>query len=190
MFIVVPITIIALLLNLAIIIGLVYLFVLLVTALKKYINSSDARKEKSIIRKSLGETFKDQRTQHKMTQEFIAETLGVSRQAVSKWENGTSDPSTSNLLALAKMIHILLHQNKLLAILYYTNKTSSFIIIIILFQQKIFPITIVFHYIINIFVPSATQAHQNGTLFHFLCSAHCIRNGMRTFNRRDNSLIA
>lgn len=38
-----------------------------------------------------------------MTQEFVAESLGVSRQAVSKWENGTSDPSTSNLIALAKL---------------------------------------------------------------------------------------
>ena len=38
-----------------------------------------------------------------MTQEFVAETLGVSRQAVSKWENGSSDPSTSNLMALAKL---------------------------------------------------------------------------------------
>ena len=34
---------------------------------------------------------------------FVAETIGVSRQAVSKWENGTSDPSTSNLFALAKL---------------------------------------------------------------------------------------
>lgn len=38
-----------------------------------------------------------------MTQEFVAESLGVSRQAVSKWENGTSDPSTSNLCALARL---------------------------------------------------------------------------------------
>ena len=41
-----------------------------------------------------------------MTQEFIAETIGVSRQAVSKWENGVSDPSTSNLLALAKIYDV------------------------------------------------------------------------------------
>jgi len=38
-----------------------------------------------------------------MTQEFIAERIGVSRQAVSKWESGSSDPSTSNLIALAKL---------------------------------------------------------------------------------------
>lgn len=38
-----------------------------------------------------------------MTQEFVAETLGVSRQAVSKWENGSSDPSTTNLIALASL---------------------------------------------------------------------------------------
>ena len=47
--------------------------------------------------------MKEHRIRCQMTQEFVAEHLGVSRQAVSKWENGTSDPSTSNLLALAKL---------------------------------------------------------------------------------------
>ena len=41
-----------------------------------------------------------------MSQEELAERLGVSRQAVSKWESSTSDPSTSNLLALAKLYGI------------------------------------------------------------------------------------
>ena len=41
-----------------------------------------------------------------MTQEFIAETVGVSRQAVSKWESGLTDPSTSNLMALAKLFGV------------------------------------------------------------------------------------
>ena len=41
-----------------------------------------------------------------MTQEFVAESLNVSRQAVSKWENGTSDPSTGNLLAISKLYGI------------------------------------------------------------------------------------
>ena len=54
----------------------------------------------------MGEALKEYRTKCKMTQEFVAESLGVSRQAVSKWENGTSDPSTSNLIALAKLYGI------------------------------------------------------------------------------------
>ena len=83
--------------------GLIYLFILLVKALRKYLKSGAIRKEKTLVCKSLGEALKEHRTRCKMTQEFVAEHLGVSRQAVSKWENGTSDPSTSNLLALAKL---------------------------------------------------------------------------------------
>ena len=61
------------------------------------------RKEKAETKRSLGEALRAHRTRCKMTQEFVAETIGVSRQAVSKWESGASDPSTSNLLALAKL---------------------------------------------------------------------------------------
>ena len=60
-------------------------------------------KEKIETKKNLGEELKTCRANCKMTQEFVAESLGVSRQAVSKWENGISDPSTSNLIALAKL---------------------------------------------------------------------------------------
>ena len=41
-----------------------------------------------------------------LSQEELAARLGVSRQAVSKWESGTADPSTSNLLALAKLFGV------------------------------------------------------------------------------------
>lgn len=70
--------------------GIVYLFVLLCRALKKYISSTDSRKESAIIKKSLGEVLKNHRTKNKMTQEFVAEAVGVSRQSVSKWEQGVS----------------------------------------------------------------------------------------------------
>ena len=68
-------------------VAFIYLFVLLVRALKKYIKSEPVRKEKAESAKSLGEVIKRYRTQRKMTQEFVAESLGVSRQAVSKWES-------------------------------------------------------------------------------------------------------
>lgn len=93
-------------LGLLLLIGTVYLLILLVKALRKYIRSGEIRKETSQFKKSLGELLKDHRTRCKMTQEFVAESLGVSRQAVSKWENGTSEPSTSNLLALAKLFDV------------------------------------------------------------------------------------
>ena len=86
--------------------GFIFLVVLIVKALLKYLKSSEVRKEKTTLCKSLGEALKEHRIQNQMTQEFVAERLGVSRQAVSKWENGTSDPSTSNLLALAKLYNI------------------------------------------------------------------------------------
>ena len=50
----------------------VYVLVLLIRALRKYLRTAPVRAEK----------------------------------AVSKWESGTSDPSTSNLLALAKLFGI------------------------------------------------------------------------------------
>lgn len=87
-------------------IPIIYLFFLLVKALRKYIKTSEVRKEKNETKVSLGEALKEYRTDCKMTQEFVAESLGVSRQAVSKWENGMSDPSTSNLLALAKLYEV------------------------------------------------------------------------------------
>ena len=84
----------------------VYLFVLVVKALKKYIGSKEVREEKKVVAKDLGQALKAHRLRCQMTQEFVAETLGVSRQSVSKWENGASDPNTSNLVALAKLYNV------------------------------------------------------------------------------------
>lgn len=58
------------------------------------------------IRKTLAQTLKELRNDKNMTQEFVAESLGVTRQAVSKWENGSSEPSTSNLIAIAKLYEV------------------------------------------------------------------------------------
>ena len=81
----------------------IFIVVLLIKALLKYLNDKKATPEQEIIRRSLGEALKAHRQNCGMTQEYVAEALGVSRQAVSKWETGSAEPSTSNLLALAKL---------------------------------------------------------------------------------------
>ena len=80
--------------------------VLVVRTLFKYLKTSDNRHERAVIRRSLGEVLKQHRLDCKMTQEFVAEAVGVSRQAVSKWETGAAEPSTSNLIALAKLFDL------------------------------------------------------------------------------------
>ena len=75
-----------LLIGLTVIICFIGVGILIMKALIKYIKSGDVKKEKSIIRKSLGEVLKQHRTDRNMTQEFVAEAIGVSRQAIAKWE--------------------------------------------------------------------------------------------------------
>lgn len=97
---------IVLLIQLPLFAGGVYVVVLIVRALRKYLRFGEVRKEKAQTCRSLGEALKAHRIRCKMTQEFVAEALGVSRQAVSKWETGTADPSTANLIALAKLFGV------------------------------------------------------------------------------------
>ena len=94
------------LLRIVALVGAVYGLFQGIRALRKYNRSGEVRKEKAETRRSLGEVLRDHRVRCKMTQEFVAESLGVSRQAVSKWETGAADPSTSNLLALAKLFGV------------------------------------------------------------------------------------
>lgn len=89
--------------NLLFIVLYVTVIILVIRALLKYLRTKEASKEAVAERKSLSEVLKQHRMRCKMTQEFVAESIGVSRQAVSKWENGTSDPSTANLFSLAKL---------------------------------------------------------------------------------------
>ena len=105
-FYMVPLAVLVIALNTAAIFFFIRLMILIFKALRKYLSGGQQRREETILRKSLGEVLKDHRTRCAMTQEFVAESLGVSRQAVSKWENGTADPSTSNLLKLARLYGI------------------------------------------------------------------------------------
>ena len=51
----------------------------------------------------LGNRLAELRKEHGYSQEELADKLGVSRQAVSKWECGEASPDTDNLIELAKL---------------------------------------------------------------------------------------
>ena len=53
---------------------------------------------------TLGERIREQRKARGMSQEMVAGRLGVSRQAVAKWESGQSAPSAENLHRLAELL--------------------------------------------------------------------------------------
>ena len=52
---------------------------------------------------TLGERIRERRTACGLSQEKAAELVGVSRQAVTKWERGQAAPSTENLFKLAQV---------------------------------------------------------------------------------------
>ena len=82
---------------------IIYLIVLLIKALRKYLRSAPVRKEKAETAKTLGEALRQERARCKMTQEFAAESLGVSRQAVSQWEADASLPELDKLVGLSRL---------------------------------------------------------------------------------------
>lgn len=53
-----------------------------------------------------GEKLSFLRKQHGMTQLEMAEKLDISRQAVSRWEQGTAEPSTENLVSIGKLFGV------------------------------------------------------------------------------------
>lgn len=46
------------------------------------------------------------RRERGLSQEELAESLGISRQAVAKWEQGLSMPDVDNLIALSKLLRV------------------------------------------------------------------------------------
>ena len=52
-----------------------------------------------------GDNLKAIRKHHKMSQEQLAEKVNVSRQSVSKWENGEAYPEMHNILQLCKIFN-------------------------------------------------------------------------------------
>ena len=55
---------------------------------------------------TLGQRIAKCRKDSNLSQEYVAEKLDVSRQAVSKWENDVNAPDTYNLIALAELFNV------------------------------------------------------------------------------------
>lgn len=54
----------------------------------------------------LSENLYNLRKLHKLSQEQVADRLGVSRQAVAKWETGETAPDIHNCMALAQLYDV------------------------------------------------------------------------------------
>lgn len=54
----------------------------------------------------IGEKIKNKRKELNLTQEYLAKELNISRQAVSKWEKGLSEPSMDNLVKLSEIFGV------------------------------------------------------------------------------------
>ena len=54
----------------------------------------------------ISDNIRNYRKANNLSQDELAEKLGVSRQSISLWENGQTQPTLDNIIALAKIFHI------------------------------------------------------------------------------------
>ena len=54
----------------------------------------------------LGDMIRKYRKLNQLSQEDLAEKMYVSRQAISRWENGTALPDANNILQLSKLFNV------------------------------------------------------------------------------------
>lgn len=54
----------------------------------------------------ISDNIRNYRKANNLSQDELAEKLGVSRQSISLWENGQTQPTLDNIIALAKIFHV------------------------------------------------------------------------------------
>ena len=77
--------------------------------LLKY-NKSIKEREGKILNIEIANRLVKLRKEHNLSQEDLANKLGISRQAVSKWERAEASPDTDNLITLAKLYNVSLDE--------------------------------------------------------------------------------
>lgn len=55
---------------------------------------------------TLGQRIKQEREQRQWTQDYLAATLNVSRQAVSKWESDNAYPDIDRLVQISNLLNV------------------------------------------------------------------------------------
>lgn len=63
---------------------------------------------KGCDRMMLGQRIKEERERREWTQDELANTLNVSRQAISKWELGTAYPDIERLIQISELFNVTL----------------------------------------------------------------------------------
>ena len=66
----------------------------------------ESKKDKEIVDMTFAKNLKMLRKQAGMSQEQLAEKIGVSRQAVTKWETGAGIPDIENIMAISTLFDI------------------------------------------------------------------------------------
>ena len=58
------------------------------------------------MEKFCSQAIKELRIKNGMSQKALSENLGISNRAVSKWENGLSQPSATHIFSLSKIFNV------------------------------------------------------------------------------------
>lgn len=75
-------------------------------AFLRHFRHTESRKERQVAEMTTGEKIAALRKEQGMSQEALGEKLGLSRQAVSKWEADQAVPTMDNLMELSKLFGV------------------------------------------------------------------------------------
>ncbi len=112
---------------------------------------------------SLGDKIKNLRASHKMSQEELGDRIGVSRQAISKWESGVNYPDISNIICLCQVFD--LSSDELLGLVPFDVKSKKAKDVEVAKPKKVWKIAVVAVVVILVVVSGIFLLKGNKTDF-------------------------